>query len=109
MDAADYSVGDYGRTDGTGRNLVHGDVEKRGRRLGSSAPFLIVISTALELCSLATRGTQERSEWRDLSTTLEMTNGGARDDKGTQEEKETREPYPMRPPPILVTRLNGSN
>ncbi len=108
---------------------MHGYVEKRGRRLGSSAPFLIVISTALELCSLATRGTQERSEWRDLSTTLEMTNGGARndkkerdlsttlemtngsarDDKGTQEEKETREPYPMRPPPILVTRLNGSN
>ena len=38
-----------------------------------------------------------------------MTNGSARDDKGTQEEKETREPYPMRPPPILATRLNGSN
>ena len=109
MDAADYSVGDYGRTHGTGRNLVHGHVERRGRRWSSSAPFLIVISTALELCSLATGGTQERSEWRDLSTTLEMTNGSARDDKGTQEEKETREPYPMRPPPILVTRLNGSN
>ena len=28
VDAADYSVGDYGRTDGTGRNLVHGDVER---------------------------------------------------------------------------------
>ena len=86
VDAADHSVGDHGSTHGTGSNLVHGHVERRGRRLGSSAPFLIVIST-----------------------TLEMTNGSARDDKGTQEEKETREPYPMRPPPILVTRLNGSN
>ena len=54
-------------------------------------------------------GARDDKKERDLSTTLEMTNGGARDDKGTQEEKETREPYPMRPPPILVTRLNGSN
>ena len=28
MDAADYSVGDYGRTHGIGSNLVHGDVER---------------------------------------------------------------------------------
>ena len=49
VDAADYSVGDYGRTHGTGRYLVYGDVERRGRRLGSSAPFLIVISIALEM------------------------------------------------------------
>ena len=67
-------------SDGTGSNLVHGYVEKRGRRLGSSAPFLIVISTALELCSLATGGTQERSEWRDLSTTG---NSGRERDSGT--------------------------
>ena len=30
MDAADHSVGDYGRTDGIGRNLVYGDVERQG-------------------------------------------------------------------------------
>ena len=27
VDAADHSVGDHGRTHGTGRNLVHGHVE----------------------------------------------------------------------------------
>jgi len=28
VDAADYSVGDYGSTHGTGSNLVHGHVER---------------------------------------------------------------------------------
>ena len=38
MDAADHSVGDHGRTDGTGRNIVHRYVERRGIRLSSGAP-----------------------------------------------------------------------
>ena len=34
----------------------------------------------------------KRSAWRDLSTTLEMTNGGARDDKeGTRDDKRALE------------------
>ena len=57
---------------------MHGDVERRGRRLGSSAPFLIVISTALEMTNGGARNDKKE---RDLSTTLEMTNGSARDDK----------------------------
>ena len=50
MDAADYSVGDYGRTDGTGCNLVHGYVERSldyarddKRRGGISPPPLLYI------------------------------------------------------------------
>ena len=34
MDAADYSVGDYGRTHGTGSHLVHGIVERDDRPAG---------------------------------------------------------------------------
>ena len=34
VDAADYSVGDYGRTHGTGSNLVHGIVERDDRAAG---------------------------------------------------------------------------
>ena len=48
MDAADHSVGDYGRTDGTGCNLVHRYVERRGIRLSSGAPVLSIISLAEE-------------------------------------------------------------
>ena len=48
MDAADHSVGDHGRTHGTGSNLVHGHVERRGIRLSSGAPGLSIISLAEE-------------------------------------------------------------
>ena len=41
MDAADHSVGDHGRTHGTGHNLVPGHVERRGRRFDSSAPLVL--------------------------------------------------------------------
>ena len=34
VDAADHSVGDYGRTDGTGSHLVHGIVERDDRAAG---------------------------------------------------------------------------
>ena len=35
VDAADHSVGDYGRTHGTGRHLVHGYVDKERKPMAS--------------------------------------------------------------------------
>ena len=54
MDATDHSVGDYGRTHGTGHNLVHGVVDE------------------ISCVPLVASGKAERS------TTLEMTKEGVR-------------------------------
>ena len=40
MDAADYSVGDYGRTHGTGCHLVHGYVDKERKPTGFRLSFV---------------------------------------------------------------------